>query len=284
MRLRAALMALCLAVVALPARAEPPPEVANPHLGRALEAIEAGDLGQALKALKDAMAYPENSNRILVEIYRTLAVVQYYRGQESRAYESFARLLNIDPRYALPPHTAAPLVQLFDRVKSAYAKGLLKPVRIAHEPVDRVSSEVPIPVTATVSNLQPGFAVRVHFRPAGTETYASVDMQARPGNRFVATLPPMTVDRGESRRRVDYYLEVADDEGRRVQGVGSALEPLSFNVSAPVAPAPPPKAEWYQNPWIWVGVGAVAAGATAAVIVTAGGPDTGTLPVTVRLP
>ena len=40
---------------------------------------------------------------------------------------------------------------------------------------------------------------------------------------------------------------------------------------------------WYQNPWVWVVGGAVAAGATAGVILVANSRPTGTLPVTIRV-
>lgn len=272
------------AVLQVAAHAAPPAEAANPHLGEALRDIEQGKLDAAKKALRAAMAYPENSNRILVEIYRNLAVVYLYTGEENKAYEAFARLLNIEPDYALPASSASQVKELFARVKKAYADGMLKPVRIAFEPPSKVDSNVPVTLTATISNMQDGFTARVLFRPAGVKHYHEIKMTERPGNRFVASLPPVSVRAPATQRQVAYYLEVDDKEGRRAQGTGNALEPLSFTVAAPPPPAKPGPPPWYKNGWIWAGVGVVVVGATAAVIISTRGPSTGTLPVHVRVP
>ncbi|RMG10254.1 MAG: hypothetical protein D6729_19760, partial [Deltaproteobacteria bacterium] len=261
-----ALGALTLAPGLLPsaAAAEPPPEVANPHLGEAIRHIEAGELEAALRALEAALTFPENTNRILVEVYRNLAIVYLYSGDEAGAYEAFARLLNIDPDYTLPPHTAEPVAALFERVREAYAKGLLEPVRVAVDPIEATPSGVPASLVAVVSGLRPDMHVRAYYRLAGTASWNALELEPRPGNRYVASLPAFTADSGGGRTQVEYYVEVSDAAGRRVQGAGSALEPLRFAVLPPAAPPPPPAPPpWYENGWVWAAVGVVALGAGA---------------------
>ena len=271
-------------LVAAPAHAAPPAAPANPHLQAALTAIGEGRLDDARADLKQAMAWPRNSNALLVEIYRNLAVVDLYAGEDNRAYEALARLLNIDPEYTLPPHAAKSLVDLFDRVKDAYAQGLLKPVRVAHEAPGQVPSDAPVTLSATVSNMQSGFKVALHLRRAGAKRFHVEAMSERPGNRYVAVVQPVHLAPGAKPVVLQYYIEVTDAEGRRVQGVGNALEPLTLTVEPPapaVAVAAPPA--WYTNPWIWVGVGVVVAGGATAAVIASQGPSTGSLPVTVKV-
>ncbi len=284
--MRALLTALLLGglLVASPAHAASAAAPANPHLESALKAIGEGRLDDARADLKQAMAWPRNSNALLVEIYRNLAVVDLYAGEENRAYGALARLLNIDPEYRLPAHAAQKLVELFDRVKDAYAKGLLKPVRVAHEAPGQVPSDAPVTLSATVGNMQDGFSVALHLRRAGQARFRVEPMAERPGNRYVAVVQPVHLEAGAKPVVLQYYLEVTDSEGRRVQGVGNALAPLTLTVeppSPPVAAAKPPA--WYTSPWIWVGLGVVVAGGATAAVIATQGPSTGSLPVTVKV-
>lgn len=259
------------------------PAEQNPHLGRALAHIEAGELEAAQKALNQAMGFPQNSNRILVEIYRNLAVVHFYSGDESSAYTAFARVLNIDLEYQLPATTAKPLKALFEKVREAYRDGHLKPVRVAHDPPWAALPDTQVNILATISNMEPGFSARVHWRVQGEETYTSVDLEPRPGHRYAVNLPAQSVDATSPQGKiVEYYLEVTDAQDRRVQGRGSAFKPLTYLVENPSAHPPGVTPSWYENPIVWVVVGVVVVGASVGAVVASGGSSGGTVPILIK--
>ncbi len=256
----------------------------NPHLRNALTQIEKGKIDAAEEALDRAMAWPRNDNRTLVEIYRNLAVVHFYSGAQDEAYEDFARLLNIDLHYELPESTAVPLRELYERVKAAYREGLLKPIRVAHDPPMLALPGAPVTVAATISNLKEGFGAFLLYRKMGDDSFAELRLGRRPGDRFSGNLPAQNLPEGSSELVVEYYLEVRDARDRRVQGRGSALSPLSYLIETPGGGRPPDKtASWYKNPWLWTAVGVVAVGATTGGILAARGPRTGTLPLTITV-
>jgi Tfp pilus assembly protein PilF len=258
----------------------------NPHLVEALGHIENGDLDGARKALDAAMAHPENTNRELVQIYANLAVVHLYAGEENRAYEAYVRLLNIDPHFRLPAHAATPLQALFERVLTAYEDGHIRPVRVAHDPPERTVAGIPAVITATVSNLPDQFAAHLHYRTAGDPAYERLRLASRPGSRWVATLPDLAPEPEAGDVVVEYYVEVVNEAGHRVQGSGNAREPHRLHIGTALSPEPPavaPAPAWYQRPWVWGVVGGVAAGSAAAIYLGTRGADAGTLPVRVRV-
>ncbi len=263
------------------------PADGNPHLAEAMAHIEMGDVDSARTALDRAMAHPENTNRELVEIYATLAVAHLYAGEENLAYEAYARLLNIDPNYKLPEHTAEPLRQLFDRVVRAYELGHLRAVRVAHDPPGQIPLGVPIVITATISNMPDSFGAYVRFRADGEDSFESRRLSLRPGRRWAATIPVLTPEEVDDEGlAIDYYVEVTNEAGHRVQGSGSAREPHQVRIVSPLVPdepEPPPAVAWYRQPWVWGTVGGVAAGSAVAVYLSTRGGSTGTLPVRVRI-
>ena len=183
-----------------------------------------------------------------------------------------ARLLNIAPDYTLPAHAAGNLVDLFDRVKQAYAQGLLKPVRVAHEAPGRVPSDAPVTLSATVGNMQDGFSVALHLRRKGKQAFTVEQMSERPGNRYVALLQPVHLAAGAKPVVLQYYIEVTDKEGRRVQGVGNALAPLTPTVEPPaarVAAAAPPA--WHTSTWLRAGLGVAGAAGEPGPVVSGAG-------------
>ena len=286
-RLRAAFAAVAFAVASLHGAAHAVgSEAGNPHLGAAMEHIERGDLDAAREALDEAMAHPENTNRELVEIYATLAVVHLYAGSENLAYEAYVRLLNIDPGYELPAHTARPLRDLFERVARAYEEGHLRAVRVAHEPPTQVPAGTPPLITTTISNLPPAFSAYVRFREEGEAGFTSIGLRPRPGNRWAAALPPVDpreLEDGET--ALEYYLEVVNEAGHRVQGSGNAREPHRLRIVSALVPDEPETRDsaWYQRPWVWGVVGGVAAGTATAVYLSTRPSGEGTLPVRVRI-
>src|SRR5439155_412275 len=125
-------------------------------------------------------------------------------------------------------------------------------------------------VPVKIEDLALGARAKLYYRRAGAQSYSSVDFVREKGSkdRFVATVPAYELP-GEPRPyELEYYLEVADAAQRRLAGKGNPFEPLRFKVvrTAGTDEGKGPVVEedhWYKNPLIWVGLTAVAAGATA---------------------
>lgn len=259
----------------------------NPHLAEAMNLIEVGDLESARAALDEAMAHPENTNEDLVDIYATLAVVHLYSGEEGEAYQAYVRLLNIDPNYELPAHTAGPLRELFERVARAYEEGHLRAVRVGHDSVGEIPAGVPALITATISNMPDTFSAKLRYRLDGEDSFESRSLSQRPGRRWAAGIPDLPDPEAlDAPLVVEYYVEVINENGHRVQGSGSARRPHELRIVSPLSPEDPDAAEtrnWYQRPWVWGSVGTVAAGTAAAVYLSARSTGGGSLPVRVRI-
>jgi len=216
------------------------------------------------------MAWPRNDNRTLVEIYRTLAIVHLYTGEEDRAFEDLARVLNIDLSYQLPKSSAAPLLELMARVRVAYDAGHLKPVRVAHDPPIMATPGAPVLIAATISNLDSSMQAFVRYRRRGGAQFSEIALQARPGNRFGVEIPGQPLARGEREFIVEYYIEIRDALGHRVQGRGSAISPLSYLVEGGGAAAPrETKRGWIRSPWVWTALGVVAVGTATGIVIAA---------------
>jgi hypothetical protein len=104
--------------------------------------------------------------------------------------------------------------------------------------------------------------------------------------RYEATLPAYELPTEATAYEVEYYFEVADAAQRRLAGRGDSFNPLVFQV-LPQQQAGQPAAStgrpWYKSPWLWVAVGAVAVGGTAAGVAIATSEERGRVPVTIRV-
>ncbi len=270
------------------------PTLAASRLGpveKARQLIEDAEFDQALKVLNDGLAAPDNSDAMLVSLYELQGTAYLYLGKEDKARQSFERLLQASPDHELPKGTSSKLKALYEQVRNDAKSLRLKPVKLAHDKLDRVKPGERLDVRAKITDLPQGAKARLYYRRSGTEAFSSTSFQLETGTDYVARVPAFELPAEPNEWALEYYLEV-DASGRRLSGVGDSLAPLSMRVLAAddtgPGETPPPTVDasdpWYKKWWVWTIVGVVvvgaAAGTTAAVLSSS---NDATVPVTVKV-
>lgn len=257
----------------------------NPELETAQEQIDSGDFEEAVKTLQQALNEPDVSDDQLVEIYRLLGLAHLYLGNESSAREAYEKLLQARPDYELPKSASPRIRNLYARIKEDIKKRRVRPVTITAEPLTDVEGGQPVEVKAKVEDLALGSKAKLYYRRAGAQAYSSVDFARERGQKdqFRATLPAYELPSEATGYEVEYYLEVADAAQRRLAGKGDAYNPLRFTVkgSEEIVKRDEER-HWYQNPWVWVGAGALVAAAGAGTYFLLNQRQTGSITITVR--
>ncbi|MFZ5470474.1 MAG: hypothetical protein ACOZIN_13645, partial [Myxococcota bacterium] len=258
-----------------------------PELDQAQEHLDAGDFEAAVSTLNRGLASPDVTDEQLVELYRLLGLAQLYLGHEDKARQAFEKLLQARPDFEVPKGAPPKVKALYARIKEDIRKRRLRPVTLSVDPLLDTQGGQPLELTARVENVGLGASVKLYYRRAGVQAYSSVNLRREQGaqERFVAQIPAFELPAEKRAYDIEYYLEVADAAQRRLAGRGDPFRPSTFRVLPPTPVASPAVAStpWYQNPWLWVGAGVVAAGATAGVVFVATQKQTGSLPITIRV-
>jgi tetratricopeptide (TPR) repeat protein len=260
----------------------------NPELVQAQEQIEQGDFEEAVKTLQAGLDKPDVTDDQLVELYRLLGLASLYLGDEARAREAYERLLQARPDFELPRNAPPKLRSLYARIKEDIKSRRVRPVTLLVDPIPDPKGGEPVLVEARIQDMALGAKAKLFYRRAGDEAYNSVDFARVRGNkeRYQATLPAYELPAEATAYEVEYYFEVADAAQRRLAGRGDSFHPLVFQVMAEQAagqPAASAARPWYKSPWLWVAVGAVAIGGTAAGVAIATSEERGRVPVTIRV-
>jgi tetratricopeptide (TPR) repeat protein len=261
----------------------------NAEISRAQEQIEQGDFEEAVKTLQAGLDAPDVTDDQLVELYRLLGLASLYLGDEARAREAYERLLQARPDFELPRNAPPKLRQLYARIKEDIKSRRVRPVTLLVDPIPDPTGGEPVQVDARIENMALGAKAKLFFRRAGDEAYSSVDFVRARGtkDRYQTTLPAYELPSEANPYEVEYYFEVADAAQRRLAGRGDSFHPLIFQVMPRQAAGQTAEASsgrpWYKSPWLWVGVGAVVVGGTAAGVALSSSPDRGHVPVTIRV-
>lgn len=231
-------------------------------LAQAQKQVDAGEFETALITLQDGLSSPDNANEELEQLYWRMGEVYVFLNRERAALDTFDRLFCLDAAYEAPRLTSPRVRKAFEKARADFlASGRQVTLRV---PVQRVPlPDAPLQVEALVTGMRSDLSARVYFRPALTEAWQWAelrrDVDAASG-RFVASLPAAAA--GSS---LEYYVEIAGPDRRRVQGEGSSLSPRTLTVAAATgalpAAQPPgavaePAGNWYAQGWIWGVVGA----------------------------
>lgn len=255
-------------------------------LTKGQQQVDEGDFEDAVKTLEAGIDEPDLTDEQLAEMYRLLGLAHLYLGNETKARDAFEKLLQARPDYELPKATPPKIRTLYARIKDDIRKRRVRPVTLTVSGVPEQAAGQAVTVEARIDDLALGARAKLFFRRSGVQNYSSTDFVRDRADRsmYRATIPAFELPEEVASYDLEYYVEVADAAQRRLAGRGDPFTPLSFKVAAKAAPeeAEKPKA-WYQNPWVWVGIGAgVAAVSTGAVILATQRP-TGTLPITIQI-
>ncbi len=260
----------------------------NEDVREAERLMSEGDFDRAVRVLNRGLGR-DLSDDELVELYRLLGLAHLYLGNEGKAREAYEKLLQARPDFELPASTAPQIRELYARIKDDIRKRRVRPVTIRFEPLQAHTGGQALEVPARIEDLALGARGKLYYRRAGAQSYSSVDFVREKGaedrERFRATVPAYELPAESRPWDVEYYLEVADAAQRRLAGRGDAFHPLSFTVRPPSVTGEAPSAQkgWYQKPWVWVAGGVIAAGATAGIVYAVTRPQTGDLPVRIRV-
>ncbi|WP_224370772.1 tetratricopeptide repeat protein [Hyalangium versicolor] len=261
----------------------------NKEIVRAQEQIEQGDFEEAVKTLQAGLDAPDVTDDQLVELYRLLGLASLYLGDEARAREAYERLLQARPDFELPRNAPPKLRQLYARIKEDIKSRRVRPVTLQVDPIPDPTGGEPVLVDARIEDMALGAKAKLFFRRAGDEAYSSVDFSRVRGSKdqYQTTLPAYELPSEATPYEVEYYFEVADAAQRRLAGRGDSFHPLIFQVVPQQSAGQPASASagrpWYKSPWLWVGVGAVVIGGTAAGVAIATSENRGQVPVTIRV-
>ncbi len=259
----------------------------SPEAEQAEALMSEGEFERAVRVLQRGVAAPDVSDDTLVELYRLMGLAYLYLGNQEGARNAYEKLLQARPDYELPRSAPPKIREVYARIKEDIRKRRVRPVVLDAEPVADTVGGQALVVKAQIEDLALGSRAKLYYRRAGAQAFSSVDFVRNRGSReaFEATVPAFELPAESRGWDMEYYLEVADAAQRRLAGKGDAFNPQHFTVlplggnAGGVAEA----TAWYQNPWVWVIGGAVAAGATAGIVVLASSRPTGTIPVTIRV-
>ncbi len=259
----------------------------SPELSRAQEQIEEGDFEEAIRRLEAGLNRPDLTDDELVELYRLLGMAALYLGDEARARDAYEKLLQARPDFELPRSAPPKIRSLYARIKEDIKSRRVRPVTLDVDPIADPDPDQPVVVTARIEDLALGAKAKLFYRRAGDQAFNSVDFVRDRGSkeRFVATVPAYEVPAEPSAYEVEYYFEVADAAQRRLAGRGDPFHPLVFQVQplGGEGVAEDGGRPWYKSPWFWAGVGAVAVGGTAAVVLSSSSEERGRVPINVRV-
>jgi tetratricopeptide (TPR) repeat protein len=261
----------------------------NSHITRGQEQIEQGDFEEAVKTLQEGLNAPDVTDDQLVELYRLLGLASLYLGDEARAREAYERLLQARPDFELPRAAPPKLRSLYARIKEDIKSRRVRPVTLQVDPIPDPEASAPVVVEARIEDMALGAKAKLFYRRAGDEAYNSVDFSRQRGSkeRYQATLPAYEIPAEAAPYEVEYYFEVADAAQRRLAGRGDPFNPLIFQVAplkaANAGTTASASRPWYKSPLLWVAVGAVAIGGTAAGVALASSEDRGRVPITIRV-
>lgn len=244
--------ALLLAIVVL---AIPVGALAQDPLARAEAAYQEVDFestyGQALAALRAGGQRPEQ----LVRIYTLLGISCSALGREDEARDFFVRLLGLDRDAELdasvPPRLRDPYLEA--RGVWAARQGTLG----VAAGLDRARSTLRIEVADPTTMAR---RVMVYARLEGEAQFVAQEAEAR----AVVEVP---IAGAASADRVEYYVEVLDEHRNFLIAEGSAFEPRVVGRERALGVAPGAAgASIFEEPVLWIIVGAVAAVAAAVTI------------------
>ena len=259
-----------------PALAEPAMLAKARKLYKDLEYRSAADLLQRLLGQSGL----DRASRI--EVYKLLGLCKAILNRPAEAKAAFSALLDLDPAYELDAMTTPRALDVFRQVKAqrqaqAKTKVEVRPISLSHVAPVRAEPGLPLSLTVAVQDpKQLTRSVRLHHRRIGASGFETVVAQKTRGTSYEARIVGPKV----LAPRIEYYFEALGEGDKVLATVGQASLPLRIAVEKEKVVATP--TPLYKKWWFWTIIGAVAAGATAGIVVgvTQSGGDTPPTPPT----
>jgi hypothetical protein len=253
-----------------------------------------GALKIAQRALKSAESEPED----LVSAYRIQGLCFAALGRNSRAVQSFKKLLAIDPSFRLSRDISPKLTPSFK--KALRQVGDLDPISLVHQEPDLPESLGGLELKVTIQSDPFSMigTIRLQYRVGEAWRQMQVASVKAPAT---AT---MTLPEDLEGNQITYYFEAQSRHGGILARAGSEAEPFKIETGMPrslvTVETPPPVPDplktatdptasgqstkpqddeenggtaWYKTWWFWTVVGAVVAGAATTTVLVVQGAD-----------
>jgi hypothetical protein len=256
-----------------------------------------GALKVAQKMVRSAESEPED----LVSAYRIQGLCYAALGRDSRAVQSFKRLLAIDPSFRLSRNISPKLTPPFK--KALRLVGDLDPISLVHQEPDLPKTLGGLELKVTIQSDPFSMIANVRLQYRVDEAWRQMQVASVKAPATATMTLPEDLEGSE----IAYYFEAQNRHGGILARAGSEAEPFKIETGVPrslvTVETPPPVPDpmkaatdptaggpatkpeddrdnggtpWYKAWWFWTVVGvAVAGAATATVLVVqeTGGPD-----------
>ncbi|AUX40690.1 uncharacterized protein SOCE26_020910 [Sorangium cellulosum] len=201
-------------------------------------------LRAAIDACGEAGCSPAVKARLFVALGSVLAQGRKELGD---ARDAFADALRVDPSARLDPDLATPEVAFaFEQARAAVglprAGASGEPaaagarLQIAPPPEQRVRTPVPLFVEVPADLLPSVKQVTVWYLPPGESEYRSLLMKKLRGQAFGINVPCAAL---ENEGTLRYHVAAVDEDGAILASAGARDAPLSTEIKARIAGAPP---------------------------------------------
>lgn len=278
-----------LVLCALPAMGR-----AGNDLDKAVELILEMNYPQALKLANKALKSSSSGPNELAKAYEIQGMCLASLGKTKAAVQSFRRLLAIDPGFRFGENISPKIAEPFDQALKESKDQ--KKISLAHTaPVKEVTlDKLTLKVTLVADPLSMVKKIRMRYRADGRK-------QKRKTRRIKSSgTVGMKFPKKLKAKEILYWFEAINRHGGVLARAGTEKEPFTAKIQPPKPPVvavspvvkkklepkpptPPPvlppfektppeedgAGAWYQQWWLWTGVGVLVTGAVVAAVLAA---------------
>jgi len=237
----------------------------SPSLVLAKQALANFRAPEALELLTRARGEGPHAHREHVELYEQLGIAHAYLGHVEESRAAFVQALLLEPSLAIS-YTLSPKVTfVFEQAREVAAQRGAAALGVGWPSEPSVSEDLPIDleILADPGNYLVG--ARVFYRWVGDANYLSRKVAlGAPQQRVRVLLPAPMLEKSAI---LELYVVAEDAAENQVLLWRDAGHPLQL----PLRYDPP--RPWFTQWWVLAAVGAVAAGATTAVLIATHEPS-----------
>ena len=260
-------------------------------LDKAAEFILQMDYPQALKLANKALKSSSSAPGELAKAYEIQGMCLASLGKTKAAVQSFRRLLAIDPGFRLGENISPKIAEPFDQaLKESKEQGKIS---LAHSaPAEEVTLEkLALKVSLEADPLLMVKKIRMRYRADGKKQKRKTRRMKRSGK------VTMKFPKKLKAREIRYWFEAINRHGGVLARAGSESKPFVVKIQPPKPPVvavspvvkkklkpeptvPPPlvlppekkppedddAGAWYEQWWLWTGVGVLVTGAVVAAV------------------
>jgi hypothetical protein len=254
-----------------------------------------GAMKIAQKALKSSESEPED----LLSAYRMQGLCFAAMGRNSKAVQSFKKLLAIDPSYRLSRDVSPKLTPPFK--KALRLVGDLDPISLVHQEPDLPEALAGMELKVTIQSDPFSMIATVRLQYRVDEAWRQMQVASVKAPATATMTLPEDLEGSE----IAYYFEAQNRHGGILARAGSEAEPFKIETGVPrslvTVETPPPVPDplktatdptaggptkieddrenggtpWYKAWWFWTVVGVVVAGAATTTVLVVQGADSG---------